>query len=281
MLDKANDRVARNSVSSGSRPVRGESRVGNAPLAAFLALAVAAFGVWASSPSDEAIVLYDEARQRDIPIHVSTPRDVASCTVAQPCPVALISSGYGIANTGYSFLSNALREIGHLTVAVQHELPLDPPLGVSGDLFAARTPNWRRGAENLRFVRNAMRSSHPGFDWDHPVLIGHSNGGDISAWFIGESPSFAGDLVTLDNRRVPLPRGSSAVRLLSIRASDFQADNGVLPTAAELEASDDCVVRIEHARHNDMHDAGPDELKAQIADLVTGFLMGRACGNPA
>jgi hypothetical protein len=128
----------------------------------------------------------------------------------------------------------------------------------------------------LRFVRKSLRRSHPNFDWEDPVLIGHSNGGDISAWLAQESPMFAGSVVTLDNRRVPLPRGSSP-RVLSIRGSDFQADAGVLPTDEELESSGSCVVKINDARHNDMQDDGPIDLKNAIARYLVTFLDGGTC----
>ena len=226
------------------------------------------------------LTLFDAARQRPIPVELYFPTRAVRCSSSHPCPVAIISAGYGISNKSYTFISSALSELGYLAVAVQHELPSDPPLATSGDLFAGRTPNWQRGAENLRFVRKSLRRSHPNFDWEDPVLIGHSNGGDISAWLAQESPMFAGSVVTLDNRRVPLPRGSSP-RVLSIRGSDFQADAGVLPTDEELESSGSCVVKINDARHNDMQDGGPIDLKNTIARHIVIFLDGGVCKTVA
>lgn len=230
------------------------------------------------SPRQSSLTLFDAARRRPIPVELYLPTRADHCTPSHPCPAAIISAGYGISNKNYAFISSALSELGYLVVAVQHELPSDPSLATSGDLFAGRTPNWQRGADNLRFVRDSMRRSHPDFDWEDPVLIGHSNGGDISAWLVQESPMFAGSVVTLDNRRVPLPRGSGySSRVLSIRASDFQADAGVLPTDKELESSGSCVVKIDGARHNDMQDGGPADLKNTIARYVVTFLDGGTC----
>lgn len=231
------------------------------------------------SPHQSSLALYDTARQRSVPVELVMPIRASRCTSTDPCPVAIISSGYGISSTGYTFISSALGELGYLAVAVQHELASDPPLATQGNLFAGRTPNWQRGAENLRFVRNVMRRSHPAFDWEKPVLVGHSNGGDISAWLARESPMFASSLITLDSRRVPLPRGPSSPRVLSIRASDFQPDAGVLPSAEELEASESCVVKISNARHNDMHDGGPAELRNTIVDYMVNFLGKGICKN--
>lgn len=246
------------------------------PFTFFAALAGCVSTQTADGPRQSSIALFDAARQRPIPVELYLPARTPRCTSAHPCPVAIISAGYGISNKSYAFISSALNELGYLAVAVQHELPSDPPLATGGNLFAGRTPNWQRGAENLRFVRNSMRRSHPGFDWEHPVLIGHSNGGDISAWLLRESPMFAGSVVTLDNRRVPLPRGSSP-RVLSIRASDFQADAGVLPTDEELKSSGSCVVTVNDARHNDMHDGGPADLKSTISGYIVNFLDGGTC----
>lgn len=227
-------------------------------------------------PRQSSLILFDVSRQRPIQVEIYLPARASRCTSAHPCPVALISAGYGISHKSYAFIASSLNQLGCLAVAVQQELPSDPPLATDVDLFAARTPNWQRGAENLRFVLKSMRESHPGFNWRQPVLIGHSNGGDISAWLVRESPMFAGILVTLDNRRVPLPRASST-RVLSIRASDFQADAGVLPTGEELKASGACIVKISDARHNDMHDGGPIGLKHTITRYIVKFLDSGIC----
>jgi hypothetical protein len=83
--------------------------------------------------------------------------------------------------------------------------------------------------------------------------------------------------VTLDNRRYPLPR-DPAIRVLSLRGADFQADPGVLPAAGEGAI---CVQPIPGARHNDMNDRGPGWLKARIAAFVVDFLRNGRCGNDA
>jgi len=225
------------------------------------------------------VVLFDGGRQRPIAVEVYAPREAERCTSTHACPVALLSAGYGISHKSYSFIASALSDIGYLVVAVEQELPSDPALATEGDLFVARTPNWRRGAANLRFVARSMRDARPQFDWQHPVLIGHSNGGDIAAWLVRESPDFAAALVTLDNRRVPLPR-SAAPRVLSVRASDFPADTGVLPADEELRRYGTCIVSLRGARHDDMHDGGPIALREAITNAVVAFLRDGACGAP-
>jgi len=192
------------------------------------------------------------------------------------CPVALISAGYGVDHTHYGFIARTLSELGYLVVAVQHELPSDAPLAKTGDLFKARAPVWQRGAENLRFTRNSLQQRYPEYDWTNLTLIGHSNGGDISAWLLQESPEFATTLITLDHRRVPLPR-TQLLRVLSIRAADFAADANVLPSTAEQKALGMCIRTIANAKHNDMQDSGTEELKASILARIKAFVSDKEC----
>jgi pimeloyl-ACP methyl ester carboxylesterase len=100
-----------------------------------------------------------------------------------------------------------------------------------------------------------LRAVHPGYGWERVVLVGHSLGGDSSALVARESPQSVVALITLDTRRSALPRTRSP-RVLSIRASDTEADPGVLPTADEQQEFGSCIVRIAGSRHNDMYDGG-------------------------
>lgn len=229
-----------------------------------------------TSISARSVELLDASRDRQIPLELYLPAQQQSCTRKSPCPVAFISQGYGLRHTDYSFISNALARSGYLVVAIQHDLPSDPAISKTGDLFANRTPMWQRGAENLRFVRNTLSRTYTGFDWSSLVLIGHSNGGDLSALALRESPTLAATLVTLDNRRYPLPRTSS-IKVLSIRGSDFASDAGVLPTAQEIGAGT-CITTIAGSRHNDMNDYGPADLQSKINALIFLFLKDGRCG---
>lgn len=223
--------------------------------------------------ASEYLVVTDPERQRDIPIHVSFPRDVSVCNVNNRCPVAFLSSGYGVPYDKYSFISDALNKAGYLVVAIQHELPGDPALAVAGHLYIERTENWLRGAATIRFVHNKLKADFAGYNFDKLTLVGHSNGGDISAWLFNEHANVVEKLITLDHRRVPLPRVKSA-SVLSIRGSDFPADEGVLHTVEEQMQFNACIVQVENSRHNDMTDFGPDWLKASLSNIVLEFLSG-------
>lgn len=174
-------------------------------------------------PRQQSLDLHDSDRARTIPVEFYFPAPLHRCTRERSCPVAFISPGYGLPHTGYSFVAEPLTRTGHLVVAIRHDLPSDPALATTGNLFEARSPIWKRGADNLRFVRDALSQAHPEHDWANLTLIGHSNGGDLSALALHQSPRLATTLITLDHRRHPLPRDPS-IRVLSIRGSDFEAD---------------------------------------------------------
>jgi pimeloyl-ACP methyl ester carboxylesterase len=217
------------------------------------------------------LTLVDGARGRTIPVAIYLPPAKARCATAQRCPVAVLSGGYGISHLDYAFLARALTALGYLVVSIQHDLPTDASLATAGDLVALRTPAWQRGGDNIRFARAVLAAEYPGFAWDAVLLIGHSNGGDISAWLAGDEPDTVAALITLDHRRMPLPHAATP-RTLSIRASDFPADPGVLPTPDEQSAFGIRIVTIAGARHDDMTDAGSNRLKRAIVAQVRQFL---------
>ena len=222
-------------------------------------------------PNRIAITIVDTDRDREIPTVIYLPAtDCARRPVGQ-CQVALLSSGYGILNTEYTFISNALTQKGYLVAAIQHELPDDPPLSTNQPFVTTRMSNWSRGVQNLKIVRTHLEKRFPEFDWESVLLVGHSNGGDISSLFATENETLVSNLVTIDHRRMPLPR-SHAFRILSIRGADFEADAGVLPSAKDQETYQIQIEKIPGARHDDMYDGGGESLKERITTLIGTFL---------
>lgn len=187
----------------------------------------------------------------------------------------LLSHGYNENQPGtylhYSFLGEFLAAHGCFVVSIQHELPEDAPLAMSGDLRALRRPNWERGAANIGYVLLELQRTHPELDHTSTTLIGHSNGGDISALFTDLHPGLIANLITLDNRRYPLPR-SREPRVLSLRSSDAPADAGVLPTAEEARRFDMSIVPLNNVEHNEMSDRGDPEQREDICRLIQAFL---------
>ncbi|GAB2935131.1 alpha/beta hydrolase [Rheinheimera gaetbuli] len=223
-------------------------------------------------------IVTDPERQRDIPIQVSLPTDVSLCSAENQCPVALLSSGYGVAYDKYSFISDTLNKAGYLVVAIQHELPGDPALAATGHLYTERSENWQRGATTLKFIRRQLKPEFSGYDFNNLTLVGHSNGGDISSLLLNEGVDFTNKLITLDHRRVPLPRAGSPF-ILSIRGSDYPADEGVLYTEQEKTMLNACIVQIANSKHNDMTDFGPGWLKDVIANTLLSFISGQCNGT--
>lgn len=226
----------------------------------------------------QSALLFDAVRNREIPVQIYFPTRDGECVEHRRCPVAILSGGYGSNHKAYSFIAHALNDRGYLVVSIQHELSSDAPLAFDGDLYTLRMPVWHRGVENLRFARTTLAAKYPQFNWQHLVLIGHSNGGDISALLATEQPAMVSTLITLDHRRMPLPRTFST-RVLSIRASDFDADPGVLPNSQEQSKFGMGIVKLKGAKHNDMQDGGSPELKRSILASMESFLAIR--GNSA
>lgn len=220
------------------------------------------------------VLFTDEKRNRKIPVRIYS-KALDSCV--EQCQTAIVNAGYGISHESYEFVVEALLQHDYLVVAIRHELAGDPPISVAGDLYETRAENWQRGSDTVSFVINEV-ANLISIKQSELLLVGHSNGGDIAAWYVAENPEQVSGLITLDHRRVPLPRTRTSF-MFSLRASDFKADEGVLPTSKEQRHFGDCVVQIPNARHNDIHDGGPDWLKNTINQSIKSFLDGESCNN--
>jgi len=215
----------------------------------------------------ESLVLLDASRGRSIPLTTYA----ASSTPARRRGLAILSHGYGGKNTDYGFIANYLATHGYFVASVQHEIPGDEPLPSTGVPYEVRMPSWERGVQNILFVINTLKASHPEVDYARVLLVGHSHGGDTSMLFAREHASLVHGVVSLDNRRMPLPR-TPQPRVLTLRSSDQPADAGVIPSPAELAKSGTTLVRLATTRHDDMWDGGTDEQKAEILRHIDAFL---------
>ncbi|MCC3160642.1 alpha/beta hydrolase [Hymenobacter sp. 15J16-1T3B] len=218
---------------------------------------------------------FDAARQRSVPVTLyladtAAGRRAAPQRAAQK--VAILNHGYGSSATAYSFLARLLVAHGYVVASVQHELPGDAPLPpASAHLYQDRLPSWERGAANILFVRRQLRRTRPRLDYRHLLLLGHSHGGDMVALLAGRQPRLAAAVITLDNRRVPLPRRRHP-RMLTLRSSDQPADPGVLPSAAEQRRFRMRVVPLPATLHNDMWDGASPAQQAEMSRVIAAFL---------
>ncbi len=210
---------------------------------------------------------FDESRARLIPTEVNRPKDEDS-----PTKLAIISTGYGVKENEYTYLSDFLITKGYYVVCVRHELDTDQPLPSRGNLYKKRLPVWERGVENIRFVLSEIYSDNTNIDSSKTLLIGHSNGGDISTLFATKHPTEIATVITLDHRRMPIPRSSSP-QFMAIRADEFPADPGVLPTEEEQKRYNIQVVVLPHTKHISFSDIGNDKTKNKVTQLIKKLLI--------
>lgn len=214
------------------------------------------------------MTLFDQARSREIPVAVYKPK-------AKRPKIVLFSHGYGQNRVGsylwYSYLTDYLASKGCFVVSIQHELPTDSLIPSAGVPQVVRRPFWERGVENILFVINELRKSEPELDFNHITLIGHSNGADMTALFPQKYPNMIDKIITLDNRRMPLPR-TTKPKVYSLRSSDQLADQGVLPNKIEEKNYRMTIIKLPHTVHNDMDDHANNEQREEIRRYVITFL---------
>jgi len=202
--------------------------------------------------------MFDESRGRNIPVVVYQGETINK-------PVVIISHGYGAKNTEYSFIAQALAAHGYFVVSIQHDLETDNPLPTTGNLFDRRKPLWERGVQNILFVISELKKIEPQLDLSKAVLIGHSNGGDMSMMFATLHPEMVSKVISLDSRRYPFPRNPK-LSILRFGAVDDEPDEGVVPDTGIQE------IYVKGARHIDLSDRGSPEIKDEIQKSIIKFL---------
>jgi pimeloyl-ACP methyl ester carboxylesterase len=238
-----------------------------------VALAGGTFAAAKLAIRHERLPLFDMARERSVPVDLYVRRDkeIKAMAGLEVLPVAIVSHGNTVASREYSFLANMLAARGYLVASIQHDLPTDPPLSMAGYPYVGRLPAYERGEANIDFVIRQLRQSEPIADYDHLLLVGHSQGGDISVFYAANHPKTVAKLVTLDNLRVPLE--FVRAKMLSFRSNGgaFKPDPGVVPSDAECQ-KDGIKIVMTGAPHTDLSDRGPEELKDRIAGTMSKFL---------
>ena len=216
------------------------------------------------------LTLMDASRQRPVTVLI-----YGKPSNKRPKPLAVISHGYGGHDTDYSFIAHDLVARGYVVASIEHsERPGDPPMANSGDLAELRRPVWQIGADSIGFVIGEMTRRGFAELTPRPIIIGHSNGGDMTMLFAVEHPDVARAAISLDNRRMPLPR-TSRPKVCSIRSSNFEADPGVLPSQTEQQALGMLIVRVP-VKHDDMWDGAPPEQKEAILKVIADCIENHA-----
>ncbi|MBK8627812.1 MAG: alpha/beta hydrolase, partial [Saprospiraceae bacterium] len=95
---------------------------------------------------------------------------------------------------------------GFFVVSIQHELATDSLLAIDRNLQIVRRPFWGNVVQIIfLYVINELKRTNPDLDFKHITLVGHSNGGDMTALFPQKYPNIVEKIVALDNRRMALP----------------------------------------------------------------------------
>jgi|SRR5579875_3371392 len=216
----------------------------------------------------DTLTLFDQSRDRAIPVAFYKPR------IDSP-KIVIFSHGYGRNEGGhylyYSYLTEYLASKGYFVVSIQHELPTDSLIPSTGMPQIVRRPFWKRGADNILFVIEELKKTNPELDFSHIALIGHSNGADMSAFFPQKYPGIVDKIITLDNRRMPLPR-TTYPKVYSLRSSDQPADEGVLPSDEEQKKFGIIIIKLPNTIHNDMDDRANKRQRKEIRSFILRFL---------
>ena len=88
--------------------------------------------------------------------------------------------------------------------------------------------------------------------------------------FCSRYPNLIDKVITLDNLRMPIPRIKQPM-ILSIRANDTKADDGVLPSTEEQKNFNIRIIDLQ-GKHKDFCDNGDAALKQSIILEIVKFL---------
>lgn len=112
---------------------------------------------------------------------------------------------------------------------------------------------------------NELQKIEPNLDLNKVILIGHSNGGDMSMMMAQLYPDRLSKIISLDSRRYPFPRNPK-LEILRFGAIDDEPDQGVVPESGVG------VIYVKGARHIDLCDRGSPEIKDEIKKSIIQFL---------
>ncbi len=202
--------------------------------------------------------MFDKDRRRNIPVVIYQGDNINKTVV-------IISHGYGAKNTEYSFIADSLASRGYFVASIQHDLETDKPPPTTGNLFDRRKPLWERGVQNILFVISELKKIEPQLNLSKVILIGHSNGGDISMMFATVHSEMVFKIFSLDSRSYPFPM-SPKLEILRFCASDDEPDEGVVPDTGIQE------IYAKGARHIDLSDRGSSKIKDEIQKSIIQFL---------
>jgi hypothetical protein len=93
----------------------------------------------------------------------------------------------------------------------------------------------------------------------------------MTALFPQKYPNIVEKIITLDNRRMSLPK-TKKIKVYSLRSSDQPADEGVLPSEKQLKMYDIKIIKLENTTHNEMDNNANDNQRTEIQNYIFNFL---------
>lgn len=236
----------------------------------FIGLVLICFSGKVVGQSEYSVNLYDANRKRVIPVTVYQPQKVGKHT-----PVIIFNHGYGQNDPdsykAYSSLTIPLAMKGYYVISIQHELPDDPPLAMTGDFMETRMSSWETGVENILFTIAEFKKLNAGLNWKKLAIVGHSNGGDMAMLLATKYSEVMHKAISLDHRRMKMPR-CNRPKLYTLRGSDYEVDKNVIPSITEQQKYDITVVKLDGIKHGDMDNKGTKEQHDRMLLYIYGFL---------
>lgn len=238
----------------------------------FLIITVLRFNLFdVFAQTEFSVCLYDNQRSRPIPVTIYKPSVISDNTK----PV-IFNHGYDgnkniNSNETYAYLTRFLSAQGYYVISIQHDLPNDELLSMQEPFMSSRMPFWKKGEANILFTISEFKKLIPDMDWESLILIGHSNGGDMVMLTATEYPSIANRVISLDNRRMIIPR-TGHPQIMTLRGCDYPADNGVLPTKEEQDRYNIRVVYLDGISHSDMGENGTKMQHDRINQYIELFI---------
>ena len=136
---------------------------------------------------------------------------------------------------------------------------------ITAYMTGQRKPFWERGIQNILFTMAELKKNNHYLDFSNVILIGHSNGGDISMMFASCHPDLVRKIISLDSLRYPFP-ADKGVPILYFGSNDRKADPGVIPDKGVGK------IIIEGVKHIDLCDRGGPRINEEILKSITHFL---------
>lgn len=219
----------------------------------------------------DTLTLNDQTRNRKIPVAIYQPKNENHLN---KIPI-IFSHGYGENKGGdylyaYTYLTEFLASKGYFVVSIQHELPTDELLAMTGKLNETRRLNWESGVKNILFVLKEIEKIYPKLEYNKLTLIGHSNGGDMTALFANHYPELVSRIITMDNRRMKLPR-TKKIKIFTLRSNDYPADENVLPTDEEAKEYN-IVIQPTDINHSNMDNDANEKERKFMANKILEYL---------